>query len=264
MKIVKALLVIIVVLIIVVAVVVSSTRREGEKMYAKYAALSTEMIGKNYAVKPFPVKAGYQHIVYPQGLGLFDFSVTSQQADRLSRINSIDATMFKFMKMYTLMIRPDYDYNLPVLSVDFIFMPFGKRVFVIEIIDPARIADANKKACYDKMKAAAEQVAGFEQTGVRDWYKDFIEDCSIHIKADRTNDEMLFDVYRTFLTAYLDMAKNALPLTPENSGKVKAGIERYVDTLLSKGGPAVDVFKKILGPEGQQEYVRTVMFGLEK
>ena len=114
------------------------------------------------------------------------------------------------------------------------------------------------------MKAAAEQVAGFEQTGVRDWYKDFIEDCSIHIKADRTNDEMLFDVYRTFLTAYLDMAKNALPLTPENSGKVKAGIERYVDTLLSKGGPAVDVFKKILGPEGQQEYVRTVMFGLEK
>ena len=150
MKIVKALLVIIVVLIIVVAVVVSSTRREGEKMYAKYAALSTEMIGKNYAVKPFPVKAGYQHIVYPQGLGLFDFSVTSQQADRLSRINSIDATMFKFMKMYTLMIRPDYDYNLPVLSVDFIFMPFGKRVFVIEIIDPPESRTPTRKPVMTK------------------------------------------------------------------------------------------------------------------
>jgi hypothetical protein len=264
MKILKALLVVIVILIVVIAVLVSSTRREGEKMYAKYAALSTEMIGKNYAVQPFPVKAEYRHIVYPQGLGLFDFSVTSQQADRLARINSIDATMFKFMKMYTLMIRPDYGYNLPVLSVDFIFMPFGKRVFVIEIIDPARIADDNKKTGYDKMKAAAAQTAGFEQTGVRDWYKDFIDDCSIHIKADRTNDDMLFDIYRTFLSAYLDMAKNAQPLTPESSAQVKAGFEKYVDTLLSKGGPAVDVFKKILGPEGQQEYVRTVMFGLEK
>jgi hypothetical protein len=75
---------------------------------------------------------------------------------------------------------------------------------------------------------------------------------------------MLFDIYRTFLSAYLDMVKNAQPLTPESSAQVKAGFEKYVDTLLSKGGPAVDVFKKILGPEGQQEYVRTVMFGLEK
>lgn len=264
MKLLKVLLIVFVVLILVIAVFVSSARREGEKMYAKYAAFSKELIEKNYAVKPFPVKAEYQNIYYPKGLGLFDFRVTSQQSDRLVRINSIDATMFRLMKMFTLMIRPAYDYNLPVLSVDFIFMPFGKRVFVIEVIDPARIQDDNKKIYYGKMKAAAAQAATFEQTGVRDWYKDYIEDFSIHIKADTTNDELLFDIYKTFLSAYLDMAKNAQPLTPDNSAKVKEGLERYVSTLLGKGGPAVDVFKKVLGPDGQQEYVRTVMFGLEK
>lgn len=264
MKIVKALLVVIAILVIVIAGIMLSSLREGKKMYEKYASLSRELIGQHYALKDFPIKPEYRHITYPKGLGLFDFKVISKQSDRLERLNSIDATMFKCMKMFTLMIRPNFNYNLPVLSVDFIFMPFGKRVFVIEIIDPARIDDENKAAHYQIMKAAAEKLAGFEQSGVRDWYKDFITDFSVHIKADRSNDEMLLEVYRTFLSAYLDMAKNARPLPAEKSTAVAQGIETYVTTLLTKGGPAVDVFKKILGPEGQKEYVRTVMFGLEK
>ena len=40
-------------------------------------------------------------------------------------------------------------------------------------------------------------------------------------------------------------------------------METYVETLLDKGGPAVDVFEKFMGPEKQREYVRTVMFGLD-
>jgi hypothetical protein len=86
---------------------------------------------------------------------------------------------------------------------------------------------------------------------------------SIHSRADRTRDDLLFDTYTAYLTAYLDMARNAQPLGAEESGKVKAGMEWYVDTLIAKGGPAVNVFKTILGPEKQKEYVRTVMFGLD-
>ena len=46
------------------------------------------------------------------------------------------------------------------------------------------------------------------------------------------------------------------------SEKMKQGLNDYVTTLLSKGGPAVEVFEKMLGKDGQEEYVRTVMFGL--
>ncbi len=59
------------------------------------------------------------------------------------------------------------------------------------------------------------------------------------------------------------MAKNAQVLPADQSDRVRAGMENYVDTLLDKGGPAVDVFKKFLGPEKQREYIRTVMFGLD-
>ncbi|MCX8043817.1 MAG: hypothetical protein N3B18_06805 [Desulfobacterota bacterium] len=264
MKIIKALLVVIIVLVVIIAGIMIFSLQEGEKMYNRYATLSKELIEKSYALKDFPIKQEYRHITYPKGLGLFDFKVICKQSDRLARLSSIDATMFKCMKMFTLMIRPDFSYNLPVFSVDFIFMPFGKRVFVIEIIDPARIDDENKAVHYKTMKAAAEKLAGFEQAGVRDWYKDFITDFSLHVKSDRSQDELLLETYRTFLNAYLEMAKNARPLPQEKATAVADGVEAYVTTLLSKGGPAVEVFKKILGPEGQKDYVRTVMFGLDK
>ena len=40
-------------------------------------------------------------------------------------------------------------------------------------------------------------------------------------------------------------------------------MEGYVSALLKRGGPAVNVFKFLMGPHKQQEYVRTVMFGVD-
>ena len=263
MKVLKWLFYIFIVIVIIIVGIGVSTRVEGNRMYEKYASYTQEVLEKNYNLKPAAVKEEYQHISYPKGFPLFDISVTSFQSDRLGKINSLDATMFFCMKMFTLMIRPDYGYNLPVLSVDFIFTPFGGRVYVVEVIDPAKIPDENKKMFYNKMKARVPEVAMFASSGERDWYKDFVTDFSIHKKTDRKNDDLLFDIYKTYLNAYIEMAKNAKPLSPEKSSQLKQGLETYVSTLLSKGGPAVDVFKRILGPQGQQEYVKTVMFGVE-
>jgi hypothetical protein len=259
MKIVKILLWIIAVLIMIIAAIAISTRMEGEKQYAQYAAATAEAL-KAVPLKPYPVQEKYRHV---RSLPLMDIAVSSSTGERLARVNSLDATMLLFMKMYTLMIRPSYDYNLPVMSVDFIFLPFGKRMYVIEIIDPAKIDDPNKKICYDTMKAAYAKVASLPSAGTRDWYKNFLTDFSIHARAEKADDAMLLAVYKTYLDAYIAMAHNAQKLPPETSLKMKEGLEKYVSTLLSQGGPAVDVFKKILGEDGQKEYVRTVMFGLD-
>ena len=113
------------------------------------------------------------------------------------------------------------------------------------------------------MRKRLPEIADLEKGPERDWYKDYVTDFSIHAKADNSKDDLMFDIYKTYLNAYLEMAKHAEELTPEMSAKVKQGLEEYVSTLLSKGGPAVEVFEKMLGKEGQEEYVRTVMFGLE-
>ena len=121
----------------------------------------------------------------------------------------------------------------------------------------------NKRIHYDRMRAWQDTVQQYEQSPSKDWYKEYVTDFSIHIEADASRDDELFAIYQTFLEAYLDMAKNAQVLPDDQRDRVRSGMEQYVDTLLDKGGPAVDVFKKLLGPEKQREYVRTVMFGLD-
>lgn len=249
--------------VVIATPLVINARSDAERMYDTYARYTEQVLGEHFELAPRQIRPEYQ-VLHPwKFLKLFRLAVTSRTCDRLARVNTIDATMFLFMKMYTMLIRPDYRYNLPMLSVDFIFMG-DSRVFVIEVIDPARIPDDNKERHYDAMRAWGPTVARFEQSGVRDWYKEFLTDFSIHIKADASQDDTLLKIYTSFLEEYVAMAENARELGPEGSAAMKAGLERYVSTLLSEGGPAVDVFRQMLGPEGQQEYVRTVMFGLDQ
>jgi len=256
---------IVLVCLIVLAILVALYfKKEGDAQFAKYDAYTNAVLSDYEELKPFEIKPEFKSLhpgKFPF-MKLFKLVVTSEEGSRLKRVNTIDATMLLFMRMYTFLIRPDYKYNLPVLSVDFIFIG-KKRVFVMEIIDPAKIEDQNKQKYYDIMKSRIPDIEGLEKGPERDWYKDYVTDFSIHAKADNSKDDLMFDIYKTYLKAYLDMAKNAEELKPEMREKVKQGLEEYVTTLLSKGGPAVEVFEKMLGKEGQEEYVRTVMFGLE-
>ncbi len=260
----KWLIIAVVCFVVLAMIVALYLKKEGDREFAKYDAYTKEVLAGYEKLIPFEVKPEFKTLhpgKFPF-MKLFKLLVTSEEGSRLKRVNSIDATMLLFMRMYTFLIRPDYKYNLPVLSVDFIFIG-KKRVFVLEIIDPAKIEDENKKKYYEIMRSRIPDVEGLEKGPERDWYKDYVTDFSIHAKADNSKDDLMFDIYKTYLKAYLDMAMNAEELTPEMSEKVKQGLEEYVTTLLSKGGPAVEVFEKMLGKEGQEEYVRTVMFGLE-
>jgi len=254
--------------LIILAVLVATplmmrARSEGERMHKKYDSYTQEVLAQNFQLQQHSVKPEFQTIHPWKALKLFKIAVHSQRGERLARVNSLDATMGLFMKMYTLLLRPNYNYNLPMLSVDFIFIG-GRRIYVIEVIDPARIQDENIITHYAQMRARMPDVERFEEMEVNmEWCKDIVTDFSIHIKADREDDDLLFDIYKTYLSAYLSMAKKAAPLTPELSRQVQEGIEGYVSSLLAKGGPAVNVFNTLLGPEKQQEYVRTVMFGLD-
>jgi hypothetical protein len=60
------------------------------------------------------------------------------------------------------------------------------------------------------------------------------------------------------------MVKDAEPISSEQTREVSQATEWYVDTLISKGGPAVDMLAWLMGKEKMREYSRTVMFGLNK
>jgi hypothetical protein len=255
----RLLLLLVLLLGVVVAAIAISTRMEGEKQLARYAEISRAALA-DFPLQPHPVSVPYRRV---RSLPLMDITVTSSSGERLARVNALDATMFLCMKVYTLIIRPDEAYNLPMLSADFVFLPFGKRVYVIEVIDPAHIDDANKQKHYARMRAIQAGLSGLPAAATRDWYRDYLAGFSVHSRASQADDALLQASYQAWLAAYLDMVRAAPALPVDTSRELRAGTERYVATLLAEGGPAVDVFRRVLGPERQQEYVRTVMFGLD-
>ena len=98
--------------VIVLAVVVASpfiikARMEGDRLYEEYARYTNTVLDRNFKLKPYSVKAEYQKLHPWKFLKMFKIIVSSQEGQKLARVNSLDATMFLFMKMYTLLLRPD-------------------------------------------------------------------------------------------------------------------------------------------------------------
>lgn len=256
-------LIIVVVVILAAYILTAGMRKEGARMYEKYNNYTRKVLAEKVSLRSFPVKPEYR-VVHPwKALKLFKFTIDSNEADSFRRLNILDASMMLCMRMFTCFILPNYGYNLPMLSVDIIFIG-KKRVFVIEVIDPAHIEDDNIKTYYDKMREGTTKAEVLEYAAVdMEWCKHIVTDFSVHSKSDRSKDDVMFEIFKIFFNAYVDMAENAAPLTPEQSKKVQEGMEGYVSALMQKGGPAVNVFKFLLGPDKQQEYVRKVMFGVD-
>ena len=234
--------------------------RQAHKRYDCYAR---ELLKQHSQLMLCPVKEDYRILKPIKALGLFKVAGTLLKGDRFAWINLSNSTMGVFMKLHTFFFRPDPAYNLPMLSIDVIFMG-AKRIFVIEIIDPAKISDETLSVHYDRMRSLKPSSEKLGDMPVTRWYKDVVMDFSIHAKSDSSSDELLFETYKKYLDAYFAMVKDAEPISSDQSRKVFQATEWYVDSLISKGGPAVDMLAWLMGKEKMREYSRTVMFGLNK
>jgi len=239
--------------------IVSVRSRRAHRRYDEYAR---KLLKDRLQMTPCPVKEEYRVLKPFRAFGLFRVAGTLLRGDRFAWVNLSNSTIGLFMKMHTFFFRPDPAYNLPMLSIDVIFMG-DKRVFVIEVIDPAKIADHALSDHYDRFRRLKPSEDLLANRPVSYWYRDVVTDFSIHARADRSSDALLFETYQKYLDAYLEMVRAAKPVPEEQSRQIAASAQWYVDTLISEGGPAVDMLGRLMGKEKMREYSRTVMFGLE-
>jgi hypothetical protein len=247
---------------IVVPYVVTS-REEGGKMLGAFQKYTRDIFRKeNVELQTVTVKPEFQVISYGKPFTLIRMVPSRSLAEKISTITSTDATLFGFMRMYTLFMTPKDGYNFPLFSLVVLNMG-AKRFFALEIIDPARISEEHITQAYEKMKKLKEEVKDLPDTPPgNSRAKEMTMDFSIHTKADNSREQFFLDLYDDYLSTYLKMVKNAPPLTdPEQNKKVQEGVKAYVNAVLEKGGPAVNVFKFLLSPEQKREVVKTVLFG---
>lgn len=182
------------------------------------------------------------------------FSVSAYEAEGLGHVSIMRAKgFFGLMKMDTLMITP-FDSDLPLYSYDRIYA-MGNDTLIVELYDT--LVNPLDLSTLDKVKSKYTHLA--ERDPGMHWYDSikFKESISKKGKKAQTKD---FDALALeHFDGYLNLpAEKVL-----DKAKKQELSARYVDGLLSQGGPSTDVFKKQLGVEKTKKLFEQVLFGTQ-
>jgi hypothetical protein len=249
-------------LIAAIAIVLYRLRQGAVTAHRRFAEKARAHMDSAWNLEPFNVRPEFQDLRPGRSLGLLRFLADLRRGDRFRWINCTDTTMFGCMKMHTFLFIPAHTYNLPMMSIDIIFA--GKRrVFVIEIIDPAQIEDDHVQQHCQSMLGLKPSADVISEKEVTYWYKDILAECSIHTTLDATDDDLIFKTYCAYLDAYAAMAKGASP-APGHAETIREKQHWYVQSLIDRGGPAVDMLAKLMGQERALAYIWSTMFGYDE
>jgi len=239
-------------------------RRDCMLAHRRFVEATLPRLASAWSLQPCSVRPSFQDLMPGRALSLLRFMADLRRGSRLRWVNRTDTTMFfGCMKMHTILFIPEDGYNLPMLSIDIIFAG-RRRVFVIEIIDTAGMADEYLQGQYDallKLKPPADLMA---EMPVTYWYKDLLPACSIHARLDAGSDDLMYATYCAYLDAYAAMVRDAQPAAENTAAVVRDRQRWYVRSLIDHGGPAVDVLAKLLGRDRARAYIFSTMFGYDE
>lgn len=185
--------------------------------------------------------------------GPISFTIEAYDVEGFGRVSILKGkAMMGLMKMDTWMITPFY-HDSPLFSYDRI-KAMGNDTFILEMYDTFK-----EKHSYPELLSIKDQHRDFSHYQMKpNWYDPLRLEESISIKEKRKGKELdsLFEEYlKTFVRLVsLD--------TPMEEKEKKALHKKYVDGLLSRGGPSTDVFVKALGKEKTTDLFENYLFGV--
>ncbi|MBR3687397.1 MAG: hypothetical protein IKL66_07955 [Clostridia bacterium] len=182
------------------------------------------------------------------------FSVEAYRAEGLGHVSVMRAKgFFGLMKMDTLMIVPT-DIDLPLYSYDRIYA-MGNDTLIVELYNTL-ITDTDLSAL-DGVKAKFADLP--ERDPGEHWYDSIKLAQSISKKGKKA----LKNSFDAFAEAHFNAYINTNADQVTGNAEKKELSARYVDGLLSQGGPSTDVFKKELGQEKTSLLFKRVLFGTD-
>ena len=162
------------------------------------------------------------------------------------------------MKMESVIIAPR-KVDAPIINADWI-RAFGKETQLVEIYDTQ--LQAWPQAPQEALRRLRDRDADLEDyTSGSHWYDSILYDCSYRKKS--RNSERLNRAAQACLDAYISWLAEAPELDAASCEEKAAKVDDFSAKLLSGGGPAVNMFTKLFGPETAARIVRKHMYGGE-
>ena len=206
-------------------------------------------IGAQFELKKVPVQK-HSTVKSP----VIKFHIEQYHAEGLGNVSVMRGSgMLGLMKMDTLIVDP-FEVDAPLFSYDRIYA-MGNDTLILELYDtqlaPCDVRDIAQ------VGAAAANLPDHDLGS--HWYDDIKYKESLSKKGKK-----LTPAFDTLTADYTAAYINLCACAPRCDKEAKrAAASKYVEGLLSNGGPSTDAFKKILGEDETKALFRAVIFGTE-
>ncbi len=160
------------------------------------------------------------------------------------------------MKMETAVLAVDRR-DVPLLNLDWVSAA-GKQTQIAELYD-TQLSPCPEEdlAAYQALKDRDGDLP--DQTSEGHWYDEILYPCSYH-KAGRGIGERLDAAAAGYIREYLARLESAPVCDSREKGEK---IRRFAETLVEKGGPAVNTVSKLFGPEVARRLILNHMYGVK-
>ena len=183
--------------------------------------------------------------------GGMEFEIHSYEAEGSGNFSTVSMTSVQGpVNMQTLVFTP-IERDAPLFSFDRV-LAMGSDTLIMEIYD-TQLSPCNLSSLYD-VKSGCADLPDLDLGS--HWYDSIKKDCSIAKKTEG-EDARYRELFEDYFGEYLKILEKAPGCDPA-AKRMKTA--EYADGLCSKGGPAVDQFKAMLGEEAARELFTKYIF----
>lgn len=230
---------------------------DGIQAVERILGSALEKMQSAYTVTELDPGEKFREVRQPMGT----FVIREYDVEGVGHLQAMSITDSPMMQMATWTLTP-YFKNLPLLSMDFMFMG-DKRMSIMEIYELAEDrADAAFRAQIGRYGKLFGELASLPDMPQKpNWYDEIrpVFASKMHTPAE---DDMIFDTFMGVINIFIESEKE-LPLLEGDGKQAKYNVTKeYVEHLIEVGGGPTETWKAEMGKDFVDEFFHKVFFGL--
>ncbi|WP_293338277.1 phycoerythrobilin:ferredoxin oxidoreductase [Microcoleus sp. CAWBG58] len=239
-------------------------------LYQPFLDYAVPLLGERLDLAPYPIPAGFEKKECITGKGKKEqLVVTSSYAFQSPKLRQIRAAHVEggdALQVLNFVIFPQINYDLPFFGADLVTLPGGHLIAL-------DMQPLFHDAAYQKQYS--EPILPIFNKYQKDlpWGGDFPEEAKPFFspaflwtrpKETEAVQTLVFDAFKDYLQAYLDLVDRAQPVTDsQRLAEILQAQRNYINYRAAKD-PARGMFLRFYGEEWTEEYIHGFLFDLER
>ncbi|MEG4803972.1 phycoerythrobilin:ferredoxin oxidoreductase [Microcoleus sp. ARI1-B5] len=239
-------------------------------LYQPFLDWAIPLLGERLDLAPYPIPAGFESKECITGKGKKEqLVVTTSYAFKSPKLRQIRAAHVEggdALQVLNFVIFPQINYDLPFFGADLVTLPGGHLIAL-------DMQPLFHDAAYQKQYS--EPILPIFNKYQKDlpWGGDFPEEAKPFFspaflwtrpKETEAVQTLVFDAFKDYLQAYLDLVDRAQPVTDsQRLAQILQAQRNYINYRAAKD-PARGMFLRFYGEEWTEEYIHGFLFDLER